>query len=397
MIQDGPSSTRRNFLLGTAALSSTLAIAGCSGGTGEEATSPTEAGTASPAGAESPTATESESPEPSEPATISMGTTREFSLRKGDGTDPQYSRLAKPVTFEGTGGETVLVAMSAGGFDSRLVLAGPDGTVVAENDDAATGLIRDSRILVTLPDDGEYPAWAGSYDGDGTGSFSLSLSRSPTVEFGSTTELTLETGAGIDPLGKLGQPIAFEGSSGEDALVAMSSDAFDPYLTVVGPDGDIVAANDDAADDAVQDSQLVTTLPADGRYTVWAGSFDGKGTGSFSLSLVRPESTEYGTQRRYDLDQDDWIDPVGGLSKPVRFSGSRSDRITVTMRSSDFDASVFLEAPDGEIVAFNNDRDSRTTNSELTTTLEQTGRYTVWASSFEGDSTGSFYLAVEDN
>jgi hypothetical protein len=53
------------------------------------------------------------------------------------------------------------------------MLVGPEGTVLAENDD--DGDSSDSRIETRLTATGTHTIWSGSYDGDETGAYTLTL------------------------------------------------------------------------------------------------------------------------------------------------------------------------------------------------------------------------------
>lgn len=64
------------------------------------------------------------------------------------------------------------------------------------------------------------------------------------------------------------------------------------------------------------------------------------------------------------------------------------------MVSEAFDTYLVLQAPDGTVVAQNDDRASDF-NSEISTTLSQSGTYTVWCSSWNESATGVYELTLE--
>ena len=84
----------------------------------------------------------------------------------------------------------------------------------------------------------------------------------------------------------------------------------------------------------------------------------------------------------------------GGLADPVTFEGESGDVVSVTMVSEAFDTYLVLQAPDGSVVAQNDDRASDF-NSEISTTLSQSGTYTVWCSSWNESATGVYELTLE--
>ncbi|MCZ7540160.1 MAG: pre-peptidase C-terminal domain-containing protein [Anaerolineae bacterium] len=74
------------------------------------------------------------------------------------------------VTFAGNAGDQVTVAADAGAnaaLDTALRLLGPDGTVIAEDDDSGPGL---NPLLtnVALPASGQYTIEIIQYRGEGT-------------------------------------------------------------------------------------------------------------------------------------------------------------------------------------------------------------------------------------
>jgi hypothetical protein len=106
---------------------------------------------------------------------ISYGERVRSRLDRSDPTDPERGSIAEPVTFEGSAGDDVVVSMSSGAIDTYLLLAGPGGNIVAEDDDGGTGL--NSEIRTSLAEGGEYTIWAGSYGRDETGLYTLELQR----------------------------------------------------------------------------------------------------------------------------------------------------------------------------------------------------------------------------
>lgn len=106
---------------------------------------------------------------------IAFGQTQNLTVKSGDSEDPVYNDLAKPVLFEASAGDEVTITHSSNAFDAYLVLEGPNGSIIAENDDG-DGISLNSRISTTLTERGTYTIWAGSYSsGNSTGPFTLSL------------------------------------------------------------------------------------------------------------------------------------------------------------------------------------------------------------------------------
>ena len=86
-------------------------------------------------------------------------------------------------SFEGTAGDVINIAMNAtqGSLDPGLYVIGPDGALVAQNDDAVAGENTNSLIAnLTLPADGTYiiiaTHFGGPYGGT-TGAYSLTFTQ----------------------------------------------------------------------------------------------------------------------------------------------------------------------------------------------------------------------------
>ncbi|MEO1148830.1 MAG: tetratricopeptide repeat protein [Cyanobacteria bacterium J06638_22] len=78
----------------------------------------------------------------------------------------------------------------------------------------------------------------------------------------------------------------FDGEAGQMIKIAMTSDEFDTVLSLRDASGQEIAYNDDSGRSL--NSTIITTLPADGTYTIVARSFSGQG-GNYDL-VVTPAS-----------------------------------------------------------------------------------------------------------
>ncbi|HYO64141.1 MAG TPA: M12 family metallo-peptidase [Pyrinomonadaceae bacterium] len=121
---------------------------------------------------------------------ITAGQTINGTLSESDcrsGLSDRENAFIDFYTFGATAGQQVQIAMSSTGtpvLDTYLYLFGPDGTIVAENDDIVLGSQTNSRIpvngMLTLPVSGTYTIGATSFDENATGSYSLTLTGNVT-------------------------------------------------------------------------------------------------------------------------------------------------------------------------------------------------------------------------
>ena len=76
------------------------------------------------------------------------------------------------------------------------------------------------------------------------------------------------------------------------------------------------------------------------------------------------------------------------------FEGSAGQVITVTLESPDFDTYLAVFSPTGELLGEHDDINKRNTNSQLTITLEITGKYRVIVNSYDKTGRGEYNLQV---
>lgn len=111
---------------------------------------------------------------------LPLGGTIEASLDRGDGTivSGEYFDLYR---FEGRRGQRVTFDMSSGEIDTYLTLQFPSGGQEDNDDRAGLAHGTDSRLTVTLPENGFYQLAATSYAPGETGSYTISARPSTEV------------------------------------------------------------------------------------------------------------------------------------------------------------------------------------------------------------------------
>ncbi|NEQ97795.1 MAG: tetratricopeptide repeat protein, partial [Cyanothece sp. SIO2G6] len=75
-------------------------------------------------------------------------------------------------TFEGQAGEFINIEMVSEEFDTYLLLRGPDGQTIAQDDDGGNG-DTNSRIVMTLPTTGIYQILSNTYSAGTAGQYTL--------------------------------------------------------------------------------------------------------------------------------------------------------------------------------------------------------------------------------
>lgn len=114
---------------------------------------------------------------------------------------------------------------------------------------------------------------------------------------------------------------AFDAGAGDTLDLRLNSTEIDPVLYLFGPNGALVAGNDDF--DALN-SRIVTVAPSDGMYIAFPASFDRLAVGAYTLSinLFVPATADPATST------------IGANPTTIPPDGVSTSTITVTLRDS---------------------------------------------------------------
>jgi subtilisin len=353
------------------------------------------------------------------PAPISFGQTISGSLASTDCRFPiGGDHFSDAYTFTGTAGQQISISMSSSAFDTFLHLIGPNGVVVSTDDDGGGGT--NSRIpsgsgFLTLPSSGTYTIQATSFSANTSGIYSLSLTTqapgsctsSTPITFGQTINGTLSTSDCRLADDSFFDAYTFNGTTGQQIAISMSSGSFDTFLFLRRPDGTVFAQDDDGGggtNSRIPFSSGFLTLPTTGVYTIIASSFSPSTTGTYALTLsiqntncpstpIAVGQTINGTLSTSDCRLSD-----DSIFDSYTFSGTAGQSISISMTSGTFDTYLLLFNPDGTLLTENDDGggglNSRIPPDTGTLTLPVTGTYKIFANSFAPNVTGSYSLTL---
>lgn len=207
--------------------------------------------------------------------------------------------------------------------------------------------------------------------------------------------------------GKYEDVYIVQGRRGERIDLRLSSEQFDPYLVVTGPEG-FSLSNDDEPGGQSLSSRLIVEFPADGAYRVAATTFRPGETGSYRLEAVaaaadapvttveRAEPIAFGASVNGRLEQGDRQLASGEYSDRYRFRAQRGQRIRAEVSAGKFDTYLMLRRPDGS-QDDNDDTlvDGRTsTDSRIDTVLGEDGEYVLTVTSYRPGETGEYRLTL---
>lgn len=94
------------------------------------------------------------------------------------------------------------------------------------------------------------------------------------------------------------------------------------------------------------------------------------------------------------LTSGDFVRPDGSYADTYVYNGRAGEQITVTLRSSAFDAWLVVDDPNGPMREHDDDS-AGGLNSQLTVTLPHNGQYLIVANSVDEGATGQYSLSVE--
>lgn len=255
-----------------------------------------QAASAEGTGAFTLTAERAPQPTTAAPVPIRVGETVRGALADTDAVDEDDDTFFDSYVVQGTRGQRLRVEMRSDSFDTFLAFGrgGPSSWEVSETDDDGLGEGTNSRLLVTLPEDGEYVIRANSVGAGATGPYTLAVAEraqpgqpvAQSLPAGAEVAASLDDGDAETPDGSLYDLYRYTGRAGERLAIRLGSDRFDTYLVFgrLGGDGfQELASNDDAGGGT--DSALEVTLPADGEYGIRAQALAPGGNGPYRLRL----------------------------------------------------------------------------------------------------------------
>jgi hypothetical protein len=316
-------------------------------------------------------------------------------LLSGELTD-EAPRASVVVTLE-AGQLVSLITSSNENLDTVLTLSGPDGKMVAENDDQQPGILS-SRIIYMPPLSGDFTVSVSGF-GDATGRFELFLMQGLDVGLSDAASLLEEDVVALD----LDQTHArFEVDLAADDIFVATTFALtaelDTTLVLRDLEGETLAQNDDSGDGSLN-SQLVFQAEHAGRYEVEVSSYSGSDAGELVLSLALDPQAEVPFNFA-SIEGEIIAGHFGEITSDVTsqdFQVELAEGQTLyavsDTTSGDLDPVLRLRDLDGFVVAMNDDRGDGSLNSAFAFTAPSAGTYSVSVARYRGgESSGEFQL-----
>ena len=203
-------------------------------------------------------------------------------------------------TLEGRRGQRIALDLHSEDFDSYLIVTGPAGFSLA-NDDApgGNGESLDSRIVMQLPADGAYRVAVTTYRPGEVGRYQLRASTpaagvavttadpAQPIQFGTTIGGRLVQGDSRLASGEYSDRYRFTARRGQRVRIDLTAAKFDTYLILRHPDGSQDDNDDLRGEDGHNstNSRIDEVLAEDGEYVVTVTSYRPGATGDYRLSV----------------------------------------------------------------------------------------------------------------
>ncbi len=330
-----------------------------------------------------------------------------------DGSPRGAGYLADSFTFSGTAGETVSIDANWQSLDGYLYLEAPDGGIEDRDDNYSD--TSDSQIHRSLSQSGIYRIWATTAVKATTGNYQISLSRE-VASLGDwsliSTGVTPTVLEQNEPLSiavsgqKNGTPSFLSGGS-VDVVYLLSHDAdislddtelgSDNHCCGTGFEGlwegvlDIAPGtywvgacmtivDDDAANNCTSTTEI--TVAGNGN-AILACNTRALACGDSLAGTLSEASCTEGPQG------------PGYYAEQFTFIGASGSTFWLNA-NWDFDGYLILKNPGGKVVA-ENDNYTGASNSHIEHTLQDSGTYTIWATSYQPATMGAYDIGLDCN
>lgn len=185
---------------------------------------------------------------------------------------------------------------------------------------------------------------------------------------------------------------------GRTYQIDMKSKDIDSYLRLEDPDGKQVAFDDDGG--GFPDARITYKAADSGDHKIIATTFGGNSTGAFTLTAVDKDAST-STDLKLDKGEATFSGKLG-KDDPL-YKNKRHKLITVEleagksyqidMKSKDLDSYLFLESPDGELLAMDDDGGGFP-DARIIHKAAKAGKYRIICTYFGGGGAGDFTLTV---
>jgi hypothetical protein len=203
-------------------------------------------------------------------------------------------------TIQGRRGERVDLRLLSSDFDPLLLVTGPGGFSLSNDDEEGQSESTNSRLVIEFPADGAYRVGVSSFRSGETGGYRLqaaipaagvavtTIQAAMPIRIGQSVNGRLARGDSRRASGEYSDHYRFAARRGERVRISLAAEDMDTYLMLQRPDGS-QDANDDSEENGRPslNSRIDTVLAEDGDYDIVATTYRPDATGDYRLSLER--------------------------------------------------------------------------------------------------------------
>jgi len=232
------------------------------------------------------------------PAPISPGQSVAGELTPHD-TQRRSGKYEDVYTIDGRRGQRVRLSLASDSFDPYLVVTGPEGFTLSNDDAEGAGESVNSRLVLQFPSDGAYRVAVTSFRSGETGPYRLQASvpaadeavtapvAADPIAIGATINGRLGGSDGRQASDAFADRFRFHARRGQRVAIALGSDKIDTVLRLTRPDGSEDTSDDTEVNgETSTDSRLDTVLAEDGDYVITVTSYRSGESGDYRLSLA---------------------------------------------------------------------------------------------------------------
>jgi hypothetical protein len=341
---------------------------------------------------------------------LDWGATVQGDLALTDGVNADGA-VVDVYRFSGASGQRAQIDVTSSAFDAYVELrAETDPSQVLAEDDDGGPEGTDSRLLFTLPADGDYRVEVRAFAPGGVGAYSVSLTEAaperPAVPlaFGARIEGEIDDSDSRDAENRGYDSYVFSGLEGQRVQAILRSGDFDAFLRIGSAEGEFtdLASDDDGLGEGT-DSRLNFSLPADGDYILRVSPLGPDADGLYAVELIdrgpkpEPGSLLVGASVRGVLSENDDAAADGSWFDSYRVHAKAGEPLRIELASNAFDAFVMIgrEKDDGGFEVLGSDDDSLSdTHARLDWEAPEDGDYVIRAGSFGAQEAGRYVLTV---
>ncbi|MEA3014804.1 MAG: hypothetical protein QOD42_3349 [Sphingomonadales bacterium] len=204
-------------------------------------------------------------------------------------------------TIQGRRGERVDLRLVSSDFDPLLLVTGPGGFSLTNDDEEGHGDSVNSRLVIEFPADGAYRVGVSSFRSGETGNYRLQAAvpaadvavtrpqNATPIRIGQSVTGRLSESDSRRAAGEYSDSYRFTARRGDRVRIALTGgEGMDTYLILQRPDGS-QDANDDSEENGQPslNSRIDTVLAEDGDYVILASTYRPNTTGNYRLSLAQ--------------------------------------------------------------------------------------------------------------